>query len=110
MRKCNIVIRNGDDRMATYEDALDNVTLQASKIVARKNTVNLVEDLYNVICEKCENGDFINELNGIERVFYLCQTFSLEMNNGGKVLIMATPMTIIMKTMLETLLMKQLKH
>ncbi|MFQ7318245.1 MAG: hypothetical protein ACLRO0_05645 [Massilimicrobiota timonensis] len=55
--------------MATYEDALDNVTLQASKIVARKNTVNLVEDLYNVICEKCENGDFINELNGIERVF-----------------------------------------
>ena len=83
MRKCKIVIRNGDDRMATYEDALDNVTLQASKIVARKNTVNLVEDLYNVICEKCENGDFINELNGIERVFYLCQTFSLEMNNGG---------------------------
>ena len=65
MRKCKIVIRNGDDRMATYEDALDNVTLQASKIVARKNTVNLVEDLYNVICEKCENGDFINELNGI---------------------------------------------
>ena len=63
MRKCKIVIRNGDDRMATYEDALDNVTLQASKIVARKNTVNLVEDLYNVICEKCENGDFINELN-----------------------------------------------
>ena len=53
MRKCKIVIRNGDDRMATYEDALDNVTLQASKIVARKNTVNLVEDLYNVICEKC---------------------------------------------------------
>ena len=86
MRKCKIVIRNGDDRMATYEDALDNVTLQASKIVARKNTVNLVEDLYNVICEKCENGDFINELNGIERVFYLCQTFSLHHyyeNNAG---------------------------
>ena len=69
--------------MATYEDALDNVTLQASKIVARENTENLVEDLYNVICEKCENGDLINELNGIERIFYLCQTFGIEMNNGG---------------------------
>ena len=68
MRKCKIVIRNGDDRMATYEDALDNVTLQASKIVARKNTVNLVEDLYNVICEKCENGDFINELLSLSNI------------------------------------------
>lgn len=69
--------------MATYEDALDNVTLQASKIIARKNTENIVDDLYNVICEKCENGDLINDLNGIERVFYLCQTFCIEMNNGG---------------------------
>ncbi|WP_050636334.1 DMP19 family protein [Candidatus Stoquefichus sp. SB1] len=69
--------------MATYEDVLDNVTLQASKIIARQNTENIVTDLYNIICQKCENGDLINELNGIERVFYLCQTFELNMNNGG---------------------------
>lgn len=69
--------------MATYEDVMDNATLQASEIIARKDLVNIVLDLYNVICQKCENGDLINELNGIERVFYLCQTFEIEMNNGG---------------------------
>lgn len=69
--------------MATYEEVLDNVTLQASEIIARKNQNEIVSDLYNVISEKCENGDLINELNGIERIFYLCQTFELEMNNGG---------------------------
>ncbi|WP_028044056.1 DMP19 family protein [Candidatus Stoquefichus massiliensis] len=69
--------------MATYEEVLDNVTLQASEIIARKNQNEIVSDLYNVISEKCENGDLINELNGIERIFYLCQTFESEMNNGG---------------------------
>lgn len=69
--------------MATYEDALDNVTLQASEIIARENHDEIVTDLYNVISEKCENGDLINEINGIERIFYLCQTFELAMNNGG---------------------------
>ena len=37
--------------MATYEDVLDNVTLQASKIIARQNTENIVTDLYNIICQ-----------------------------------------------------------
>lgn len=69
--------------MATYEDVLDDVTLQASEIVARDNTDNIVVDLYNCICEKCENGQLINELNGIERIFYLCQTFEYEMKNEG---------------------------
>lgn len=69
--------------MATYEDALDNVTLQASEIVSRIDTKDIVVDLYNVMSQKCENGDLLNELNGIERVFYLCQTFEVEMNNGG---------------------------
>ncbi len=69
--------------MASYEEALDNITLKASEIIARKDTQNIVIDLYNVISEKCENGDLLNELNGIERVFYLCQTFEMEMTNGG---------------------------
>ena len=69
--------------MATYEDALDNVTLQASEIIARDNTSEIVQDLYNVMSEKCENGDLINELNGIERIFYLCQNFEMEISNGG---------------------------
>lgn len=69
--------------MATYEDALDNVTLQASEIIARNDTSDIVQDLYNVISEKCENGDLINELNGIERIFYLCQSFEIEISNGG---------------------------
>lgn len=69
--------------MATYEDALDNVTLQASEIIAREKHDEIVADLYNVISEKCENGDLLNDLNGIERVFYLCQTFETVMNSGG---------------------------
>lgn len=69
--------------MATYEEVLDNITLKASEIISRDDTSDIVCDLYDVICVKCENGDLINELNGIERVFYLCQTFEIEMNNGG---------------------------
>lgn len=69
--------------METYEDALDNVTLLASKIIARNDQSKIVDDLYNVISEKCENGDLIDNLNGIERIFYLCKTFELDMNNGG---------------------------
>lgn len=69
--------------MATYDEVLDNVTLKASEIISRDETDNIVCDLYDVICQKCENGDKINELNGIERAFYLCQTFEVEMNNGG---------------------------
>lgn len=69
--------------MATYEEALDNVTLQASEIIARDDKSEIVEGLYNVISEKCENGDLINELNGIERIFYLCQSFEMEMSHGG---------------------------
>lgn len=69
--------------MATYEEALDNVTLQASEIIARENHNEIVTDLYNVISEKCENGDLLNSLNGIERVFYLCRTFEMVMNSAG---------------------------
>lgn len=69
--------------MPTIEDVLDDFTLQASKIIARQDHQNIVIDLYNVICQKCENGDLINELNGIERIFYLCETFMLRMCDGG---------------------------
>ena len=67
----------------TVEDVLDDLTFQASEIIARQDQSHLVIDLYNIICQKCENGDLINELNGIERVFYLCQTFVLRMCDGG---------------------------
>ena len=69
--------------MPTVEDVLDDLTFQASEIIARQDQSHLVIDLYNIICQKCENGDLINELNGIERVFYLCQTFVLRMCDGG---------------------------
>ena len=69
--------------MPTIEDVLDDLTFQASEIIARQDQSRLVIDLYNIICQKCENGDLINELNGIERVFYLCQTFVLRMCDGG---------------------------
>lgn len=61
----------------------ENISLHTSEIVSRKETESIVVDLYNVICEKCENGYLIDELNGIERVFYLCQTFQYAMNVGG---------------------------
>lgn len=69
--------------MPTYEDVLDNITLKASEIISRDDTNDIVCDLYDVICVKCENGELINELNGIERIFYLCQTFEVEMNSDG---------------------------
>lgn len=64
-------------------DLLENISLQTSEIISRQETEFIVVDLYNVICEKCENGQLIDELNGIERVFYLCQTFQYAMNIGG---------------------------
>ena len=39
-----------------------------------------VENLRGLIPQQL---DLLNELNGIERVFYLCQTFVLMMGNGG---------------------------
>ncbi len=50
--------------MPTVEDVLDDLTFQASEIIARQDQSHLVIDLYNIICQKCENGDLINELNG----------------------------------------------
>ena len=55
----------------------------ASEIISREDHKNLVDDLYTVICEKCENGLQIDELNGIERIFYLVMTFQFVMNNAG---------------------------
>ena len=55
--------------MATYEDALDIVTLHASEIIARSDTDQIVSDLYIVMSEKCESGSLLNNLNGIERIF-----------------------------------------
>ncbi len=69
--------------MGTYEDALDDETLKASKIISRTDQSQLVCDLYDVICTKCENGEKIDELNGIERYFYLAKTFDIIMNAGG---------------------------
>ena len=69
--------------MPTIEDVLDDLTLRASEIVSRQDHSHIVIDLYNIISQKCENGDLLNELNGIERVFYLCQTFYLMMSSGG---------------------------
>ncbi|MFR7590289.1 MAG: DUF4375 domain-containing protein [Longibaculum sp.] len=69
--------------MATYEDALDNVTLKASEIIARSDTSQIVSDLFEIISEKCEDGYSLNELNGIERVFFLCCNFDSQMNVGG---------------------------
>lgn len=69
--------------MPTIEDILDDVTLQASEIVAREQQNDIVKDLYDVIAQKCSNGEAINELNGIERTFYLCQSFEAEIREGG---------------------------
>ena len=69
--------------MATYEDALDIVTLHASEIIARSDTDQIVSDLYIVMSEKCESGSLLNNLNGIERIFYLCCNFDEAMKNGG---------------------------
>lgn len=69
--------------MNVYEDVLDQATMLASEIISREDHKNLVDDLYTVICEKCENGLQIDELNGIERIFYLVMTFQFVMNNAG---------------------------
>lgn len=69
--------------MNLYEDALDQATLRASEIISREDHECLLGDLYTVICEKCENGLLINELNGIERIFYLIMTFQYVMNVAG---------------------------
>ena len=41
--------------MPTVEDVLDDLTFQASEIIARQDQSHLVIDLYNIICQKCPN-------------------------------------------------------
>ena len=36
--------------MPTIEDVLDDLTFQASEIIARQDQSHLVIDLYNIIC------------------------------------------------------------
>ncbi|MBO5064804.1 MAG: DUF4375 domain-containing protein [Clostridia bacterium] len=40
-------------------------------------------DVYEHICDKCEYGDTIENLNECERVFFVTQILETEVNNGG---------------------------
>ena len=48
-----------------------------------KDTDDLVMDMYNEICIKCEYGDAIEKLNEYERTFFVTQILEQEVNNGG---------------------------
>lgn len=44
---------------------------------------NVVIGTYETICEKCEYGDAIDNLNEHERVIFIAQILEQEVNNGG---------------------------
>ncbi len=39
--------------------------------------------MFDKICNKCEDGDDMNQLNEYERAFYINQILEMEVNNGG---------------------------
>lgn len=58
----------------TAEEYIDDKEVQRN---------NLVVDMCDTICKKCEYGDDMQKLNEHERVFFITQTLEQEVNNGG---------------------------
>ena len=47
------------------------------------DTNNYVVDMCTAICDKCQYGEAMENLNEFERVFYVAQLLEMEVNNGG---------------------------
>lgn len=44
---------------------------------------DFIIDMFNKVCDKCQDGDDMEQLNDCERVFYINQLLEMEVNNGG---------------------------
>ena len=63
-------------------DLMENsVGESANEETIQKN--QLVMQMWDTICEKCQYGDHIENLNEHERVFFVTQVLAQEVNNGG---------------------------
>jgi len=48
-----------------------------------KDENKMVIEIDNYISNKCDYGNNFSVLTDVEKIFYLCQTFEREINNGG---------------------------
>lgn len=48
-----------------------------------EDKANMVSELYYYLVEKCHDGDDLTTLTPLEKNLYLCESFELEVNNGG---------------------------
>jgi hypothetical protein len=53
------------------------------EILEIEDKTNMVSELYNCLLEKCSDGENLLVLSKEEQIFYLCESFELEVNNGG---------------------------
>ena len=44
---------------------------------------DMVIKVYHAVCEKCDDGAFMEKLNAAERVLYITQKLETEVNSGG---------------------------
>ena len=44
---------------------------------------DMVIKVYHAVCEKCDDGAFMEKLNAVERVLYITQKLETEVNGGG---------------------------
>lgn len=60
--------------------ALDSEEIEEESL---EEAYDIVSDMYDSLCEKCNYGDSMDALNEYERVIYIVQELESEVNNGG---------------------------
>jgi hypothetical protein len=53
------------------------------EILSIEDKANMISELYYYLVEKSHDGEDLVALSKEEQVFYLCEGFELEVNNGG---------------------------
>ncbi len=81
----NEQFREFQDAVSRDGNVFENIRSFVKNSIDEDNTEinNFVIDMCEAVCQKCEYGDNIENLNKHERVFFVAQTLEQEVNNGG---------------------------
>ena len=84
----NEQFREFQDIVSQDGNVFENIRNNVENSIAEQSDNNteqndIVMNVYDYICQKCEYGDAIEKLNKYERVIFITQTLEQEVNNGG---------------------------
>ncbi len=80
-REFQDVVSQDGNVFENIRNSVENSIIEQSDNDTEQN--NIVMNVYDYICQKCEYGDAIEKLNKYERVIFITQTLEQEVNNGG---------------------------